>query len=704
MRIVGWFLENRVRAILTAGTLCGVLIPIIVLTYGMFDQYLPNARYATGLATASEIDHYVSQATAQQAVERGLTATALSQVASGEEPEAELVRQVRERRERANEYFEAVVDHAEDLRHRGWGGPVVEDAYRRLMEARDSVDEARGLVDRAISDGRDDLITADTWTETVTALVDHGAEFATVVFYAGDDFRTEILNNRRATQALWAMAEYAGRQRAMVGSAIGAGAAFSDPEMERFQTFQGIIHLNAEVLRQYFQQLELDPDRRIDPGVLEAYEAVEADFLGDYQRVIGRVSRETMLGRYRIFTPSEWVERSTAAIDTVLELSDRLSANASGIAQGINQWNRFILAVSLALIVGAVVMAVAAVWVVMWLMRRISGLRGQIVTARQNNDLTVRIQDPSADEIGSVASAFNGMMETFAEALHAVVDSSGQLAEATRQLRAGAERSTEGMRGQQAEVDQVATAMNEMSATIQEVARNAQSAADAASGAANEAGAGKREVAAAVDGINSVAEQVRRAAEVIRKLDEETHEVSMVLDVIREVAEQTNLLALNAAIEAARAGEQGRGFAVVADEVRTLASRTQESTEQIREIVERLQGGAGDAVRVMDDGLGLVEKNVEQAGRAGAALDKITDAVATINDMNGQIAGAVEEQRATAEEINRNMNSIAGQAQTAVDESRQTAGASESLSELADRLQQMVSRFKLGDGGAAGRG
>ncbi len=700
MRLVAWFRENRVRAILTAGTLCGVLIPIAVLTYGMFDQYLPNARYAAGLATASEIDHYISRSTAQQAVERGLTATVLSQIASGEAADEGLVRQVRERRSRADELFQAAAERAEELRRRRWGGPVLEDAYDRLMEARVRVDAARAQVDRTLQDGRDAQITPEAWVEVMTGLIDRGADFATVVFYAGDDFRTEILNNRRATQALWAMAEYGGRQRAMVGGAIGAGSAFTDSEMERFQTYQGIVLLNADVLRQYIRQQEMNPRREVPVEVREAYEAMEADFLGEYQRVIGRVAREAMIGRYRLFTAPEWVGRSTAAIDTVLELSDRISAEAAGVAQGIHRWNQFILGVSLTLIVGAVAMAVVAVWVVMWLMRRIGGLRGEIVAAQEANDLTVRIEDPSSDEIGSVASAFNGMMETFSKALLAVVESSERLTEATQGLRAGAERSMDGMRQQQGEVDQVATAMNEMSATIQEVASNAQAAADAARSASEEADTGKHEVKAAVEGINNVADEVRRAAEVIRRLNDETEEVGMVLDVIREVAEQTNLLALNAAIEAARAGDQGRGFAVVADEVRTLAGRTQESTERIREIVERLQGGAGDAVRVMDAGLGLVEENVEQAGRAGAALDKITGAVATINDMNTQIAGAVEEQRASAEEINRNMNSIAGQAQTAVDESRQTAEAAEGLSELADRLQAMVSRFELGDHGA----
>ncbi len=230
---------------------------------------------------------------------------------------------------------------------------------------------------------------------------------------------------------------------------------------------------------------------------------------------------------------------------------------------------------------------------------------------------------------------------------------------------------------------------------MQEVARNASSASQAAQEADGEAGNGKQVVSASIDAINALAGEVEKAAEVIDKLETDSENISKVLDVIKGIAEQTNLLALNAAIEAARAGEQGRGFAVVADEVRTLASRTQQSTEEIHEIIERLQADAESAVQVMNTGRGQAQSSVEQAAHAGESLERIAKAVTTISDMNAQIASAAEEQTAVAEEINRNIVGITQAGQESAQGAQQTATSSEELAKLAARLQGLVSQFRV---------
>ncbi len=211
---------------------------------------------------------------------------------------------------------------------------------------------------------------------------------------------------------------------------------------------------------------------------------------------------------------------------------------------------------------------------------------------------------------------------------------------------------------QKDEVDKVATAMTEMSATVHEVARNATEAAEAAQRADEETSKGKSVVSQAIEAIDLLANEVNDAAQVIHRLEQDSDEIGAVLDVIRGIAEQTNLLALNAAIEAARAGEQGRGFAVVADEVRTLAQRTQQSTQEIQNMIERLQSGAQDAVKAMEQGRSRAQVGVEQAAEAGTSLETIAQAVGTISDMNTQIATAAEEQSVVAEEINLNIVAI----------------------------------------------
>jgi len=191
-----------------------------------------------------------------------------------------------------------------------------------------------------------------------------------------------------------------------------------------------------------------------------------------------------------------------------------------------------------------------------------------------------------------------------------------------------------------------------------------------------------------------LASEVENAADVIDKLRQDSENIGTVLDVIKGIAEQTNLLALNAAIEAARAGEQGRGFAVVADEVRTLASRTQESTQEIQEMIERLQSRSSDAVNVMEQGRSRAEKTVDQAAMAGDSLDAITNSVASINEMNTLIAAASEEQSSVSEEINRNVVNINSLADDSVQGAQQTTSESEALAALAQRLQDLVSQFK----------
>jgi methyl-accepting chemotaxis protein len=319
----------------------------------------------------------------------------------------------------------------------------------------------------------------------------------------------------------------------------------------------------------------------------------------------------------------------------------------------------------------------------------------RMVTAQESGDLTFRLDASGRDEMGELARGFNQFVERVQGAFSEVIEAASRLGEASNTL-AGITRDTErGLQRQNAETEQVATAMNEMSVTVQEVARNTSAAADAAHQAQKEADAGQQVVSRTIEAIDSLAREVEKAGGVIHQLEEDSAGIGTILDVIKGIAEQTNLLALNAAIEAARAGEQGRGFAVVADEVRTLASRTQKSTEEIQQMIEKLQGGAEEAVRVMDAGRQQAQTSVDQAASAGESLTAITSAVSTISDMNTQIASAAEEQSSVAEEMNRNVVAISGVADEASRGAARTSEATATLVELARSLQEMVARFRV---------
>jgi len=276
-----------------------------------------------------------------------------------------------------------------------------------------------------------------------------------------------------------------------------------------------------------------------------------------------------------------------------------------------------------------------------------------------------------------------------------ITDSVGSLNNAAQQMSVVTTESRDGIVKQQVDIDQVATAMNEMSATVHEVARNAMDAAGAAKEADDEAANGKQVVSQAVGTIDKLATDVDEAANVIHQLAQDSENIGTVLDVIKAIAEQTNLLALNAAIEAARAGEQGRGFAVVADEVRTLAQRTQQSTQEIQEIIEKLQAGAEKAERVMKASREQAQTSVDESSRAGTSLVSITDMVARINDMNTQIASAAEEQTAVAEEISRSIVAINDVAVQTSQSSDQLQQASEGVSAMATQLHGLVAKFTV---------
>jgi methyl-accepting chemotaxis protein len=237
--------------------------------------------------------------------------------------------------------------------------------------------------------------------------------------------------------------------------------------------------------------------------------------------------------------------------------------------------------------------------------------------------------------------------------------------------------------------------MDEMTATVHEVARNTDAAAQAAEQADAQAKEGNQVVASTVQSIRQLADAVDNTAEVIQTLANHSQNIGSVLDVIKGIAEQTNLLALNAAIEAARAGEQGRGFAVVADEVRTLASRTQQSTQEIHEMIESLQAGSKNAVAAMAKGKEQAHSSVELISKAGDSLQTISQTVATIYDMNTQIAAASEQQSTVAEEINRNITNIKSSSDLTAEKSRQSEKSSGELSNVAARLQELTAQFTL---------
>ncbi|AZD83295.1 Methyl-accepting chemotaxis sensor/transducer protein [Pseudomonas chlororaphis subsp. aureofaciens] len=319
----------------------------------------------------------------------------------------------------------------------------------------------------------------------------------------------------------------------------------------------------------------------------------------------------------------------------------------------------------------------------------------KVVERVASGDLSENLQVERRDELGQLQRAMQRMTLNLRELIGGISDGVTQIASAAEQLSAVTEQTSAGVNSQKVETDQVATAMNEMAATVQEVARNAEEASEAAVAADQQAREGDKVVGEAIAQIERLAAEVGNSTAAMGHLKQESDKIGSVLDVIKSVAQQTNLLALNAAIEAARAGEAGRGFAVVADEVRSLAQRTQKSTEEIEELIVGLQNGTQEVANIMDNSRNLTDSSVELTRRAGGSLENITRTVSAIQAMNQQIAAAAEQQSAVAEEINRSVLNVRDVSEQTSAASEETAASSVELARLGTHLQTLVGRFRV---------
>jgi methyl-accepting chemotaxis protein len=315
--------------------------------------------------------------------------------------------------------------------------------------------------------------------------------------------------------------------------------------------------------------------------------------------------------------------------------------------------------------------------------------------AEGEGDLTIVVDESAKDETGDLARAFNKFVTKLHKVISEVTDSTDQLSTAAEELSTVSQLTGQGVEKLSGETEQVATAMNEMTVTVQEVARNADQAASSAVEANSHAEKGGNVIKETVASVGRLTSEIDKSSEAIHKLKADSENISSVLDVIKSIADQTNLLALNAAIEAARAGEQGRGFAVVADEVRSLAQRTQQSTSEIELMIDKIQSGTINVVDSMEKSREQTLQVVGKIDETGHVLTLITSSIVSINDMNCQIATAAEEQAAVAEEINRNVVNVQELTTQSAASTSQASTTSHELAKLGEALKNQVRQFKI---------
>jgi methyl-accepting chemotaxis protein len=431
-----------------------------------------------------------------------------------------------------------------------------------------------------------------------------------------------------------------------------------------------------------------------DLAIYERFKGAEASYMLLQGKVV-ELSRQERLEEAHTLINGEMNQHAdvlSKALNNLIEFNDRgANGAASRSVEVFNNARRGVIGALL-------VVALASLAVALGLIRSIVlPLRQSVILAETvaTGNLTTEIDVSGSDEPARLMAALRTMQGNLRDTIMAIAQSSNQLASAAEELSAVTEAASRGLHQQNGEIEQAATAINEMTGAAEDVARNAVSTSDATRESDQTAQLGRQQVLRTVDAIGELVTGVTTTASEVEDLAGRVRDISQVLDVIRSVAEQTNLLALNAAIEAARAGEAGRGFAVVADEVRGLAHRTQRSTQEIEQLVSAIEQGTDQAVSAMQRSNTRARDTLEMAQAAGHALDRIARSFTHINERNLVIASAAEQQAQVARVVDRNLTNIRDLASQTSTGAIQTSAASQELSRLAVSLNGLVSRFSV---------
>lgn len=520
-------------------------------------------------------------------------------------------------------------------------------------------------------------VSAERYTALISTMISENHHLETAVPHRSMALRLATLNQ------FIEMKERAGRERAILGLVFSRGSFNSDLLM-RFSDNLGAYHAFAD----NFLRMTT-PEQRKDWQQLTQHSSFT-----EVAR-LQQLAFETPLGDVLNVDDGQWFDTASQRLAEMTEFELILSEDIANAASQLYQqsFRQLWMLMLLVVLISVVLVYIAAV-TVRSIAVAVTSIEGTII-ALANRDLTARANYKSNDEFGRIATSTNTMADELQRVINEIGSATAQVATAAEQSSAVTLQTSKGVLLQQQDTEMVAAAMHEMSATVRDVASSTAEAAELSVSVQAGAAQGQKKLDQTISLINSLSAQVDSTAKVIEQVKHDSDAITSVLDVIRGIADQTNLLALNAAIEAARAGEQGRGFAVVADEVRTLAKRTAQSTGDIQRMIEGLQQGALKATDAMRLSLTQAQEGSEKVTETGAILSGVLSGINGINDKNMQIASAAEEQTTVAEEINQKVLSISDvSAQTSAG-AEQTAATSRELASLAENLQRLVSRFKF---------
>lgn len=688
MRFLKRFISNMsIKGFLMgAGSL--LLLMLLALSLDNVLNAWSTGKEVARVELANNLADAIIEASGFEAKERGLTATALS---SANAADAATVQAIVEMRSKGDEAISKAYGMAAELSKMDGSNRAIDAAMGRASALRDELKRARTRADANVTSLQGKDYDPKQWISAITAFIEANSEIRAASQAAGEEqaMYEAMRLNVELKNAAWLVAEYAGRERAIIARFVSASSPIEPAALEMLKTNRTIVEINLKPI------LRLKEAKATPSEVLSAISELESTFLGRFDETRKAVFSAAATGQYTV-TGKEWIEKSSEGINSILGVSAAIGKMVDSKIAPEMKASRRRLAVSLAAMAAVFVLGAGSIFIINTkVISPMHSLKDKMAAIEESGDLTVKIETKSTDENGQMAETFNRMMDKFHGVVSEIHTSVESLADSSGELSSAAARIAGGSASQSTRAAQVSTASQEMSSTIAEITRSVSSAAEAAKEASTVAEKGGHAVVRTIDSIESISRTARESSGIIASLGSRSREIGTIITVIDDIADQTNLLALNAAIEAARAGEQGRGFAVVADEVRRLAEKTMKATKEIDAMIKAMQEETGKAVESVENEVAAVATGARLAEEAGASLNEIVGRVGVVTSMIEAVTVAIQQQHSATEQISCDIENVSGIVSETSRDASQIAEASGEIAALATGLRKTVALFKV---------